>query len=304
MDQELQQQLQRVLSALEKLLPTPAAEVQWQSATAAVWRRQGLSGHLEAVNDSPELALDDLLGIDRQKSTLIENTRQFIAGFPSSNVLLWGTRGTGKSSLVRAILNTYAAEGLRLIQVDKADLVNLPDIVAAIRHQPYRFIVFADDVSFETGESSYKILKSALDGSVYAPPENMLIYVTSNRRHLLPEYESDNRGAMMVNNEIHHGESIEEKISLSNRFPLWVGFHPFTQDQYLDVARRWTERVAANYGHLFDWSADVAREAVDWSHVKGDKSGRTAWQFANQWVGRAMLQSGRPQLSPRTQKQH
>jgi len=286
---ELEQLLQRVLTAVEGLLPKPVSPVDWSVAKAAVWRRHAMSGHLEAVEDGAGMELDDLLGIDRQKEAVVENTQQFLAGFPANNILLWGTRGTGKSSLVKAILTACSGQGLRLVQVDKSDLVNLPDIVEAIRGEPYRFIIFADDVSFETGESSYKVLKSALDGSVYAPPGNVLIYVTSNRRHLLPEYESDNRGAMMVNNEIHHGETVEEKISLSNRFALWVGFHPFTQDQYVDVARQWTEKVAASYGFIFDWTNDIAKEAIDWSHVKGDKSGRTAWQFANQWVGRAML---------------
>jgi len=297
MDHELQQQLKRVLTAVEKLLPKAAAPVDWKSASAAVWRRHAMSGHLEPVHEGPVVQLDDLLGIDRQKETLVANTRQFLAGFPANNVLLWGTRGTGKSSLVKAILNTYAGDGLRLLQVDKNDLVNLPDIIDEIRREPYRFILFADDVSFETGESGYKVLKSALDGSVYAPPENVLIYVTSNRRHLLPEYESDNRGAMMVNNEIHHGESVEEKISLSNRFALWVGFHPFTQDQFVEVARLWTERLASKNSFGVEWTKELAKEAIDWSHVKGDKSGRTAWQFANQWVGRAMLKKSVEQLN-------
>jgi predicted AAA+ superfamily ATPase len=291
MDKELEVQLKRVLAAVEKLLPSPVKSVDWRSTIAAVWRKHALSGHLEAADGGTRIDLDDLLGIDRQKELLEENTRQFLAGFPANNVLLWGTRGTGKSSIVRALLHTYADKGLRLLQVDKSDLASLPDIVDAIRDEPYRFIIFADDVSFETGESGYKILKSALDGSVYAPPKNILIYVTSNRRHLLPEYESDNRGAMMVNNEIHHGESVEEKISLSNRFALWVGFHPFTQDQYVEVARLWTERVATDNGFTFTWTSDIAKEAIDWSHVKGDKSGRTAWQFATQWVGRSMLRN-------------
>lgn len=289
MDRELELQLKSVLTSIERLLPRPVKPVDWSVSRAAVWRRHAMSGHLEGVDDGAVMQLEDLLGIERQKEVLVENTRQFLAGFPANNVLLWGTRGTGKSSLVRAILHAYADRGLRVVQVDKSDLVNLPDIVDAIKGEPYRFIIFADDVSFETGESSYKMLKSALDGSVYAPPENAIIYVTSNRRHLLPEYESDNRGAMLMNNEIHHGEAVEEKISLSGRFGLWVGFHPFTQEQYVEVCRLWVKRLCEYHGVTVAWSDDIAKEAVDWSHVKGDRSGRISWQFANQWVGRMML---------------
>lgn len=289
MDQELTLQLKRVLMSLECLLPRPIPPVDWRESFAAGWRRQALSGYLEAVRGGQVMNLDDLLGIEMQKDVVVENTRQFLAGYPTNNILLWGTRGTGKSSLVRALLQAYAGQGLRVVQVDKDDLINLPDIVDKIRNEPYRFIIFADDVSFETGESSYKMLKSVLDGSVYSLPENVLIYVTSNRRHLLPEYESDNRGAMLVNNEIQHGESVEEKISLSGRFGLWVGFHPFTQEQYVEVVRLWVERLCGQNGVRMEWNAGIAKEAVDWSHVKGDRSGRIAWQFANQWVGRRLL---------------
>lgn len=289
LDEELKTQLQRVLTAVEQLLPRPVAPLDWSTCLAANWRRRSFSGFLDPIMSFASMSLDDLLGIDRQKQVVEENTRQFLAGYPANNILLWGTRGTGKSSLVRALLQAYAPRGLRVVQVDKSDLVNLPDIVDQIRNEPYRFIVFADDVSFETGESSYKVLKSALDGAVYAPPENVLIYVTSNRRHLLPEYESDNRGAMMVNNEIHHGESVEEKISLSGRFGLWVGFHPFTQDQYVEVTRQWLERLCKQNNCQFVWNKDVEKEAIDWSHAKGDRSGRISWQFATQWVGRTLL---------------
>jgi len=223
----------------------------------------------------------------------VENTRQFLAGFPANNTLLWGTRGTGKSSLVRALLHGFAPQGLRVIQVDKDDLVHLPAIVDEIKRQPYRFILFSDDVSFETGESSYKMLKSALDGSVYAPPENVLIYVTSNRRHLLPEYETDNRGAMLVNNEIHHGESVEEKISLSGRFGLWVGFHPFSQDQFIEVAQQWVERLCERSDSSLSWNEDAHQAAILWGRQKGDNSGRIALQFANQWVGSMLLRQGK-----------
>jgi predicted AAA+ superfamily ATPase len=289
MDPELTAQLRRVLASLEQMLPKPVAKVDWSSCHAANWRRHSLAGFLEPVPGVEGITLDDLLGIERQKQMVEENTRQFLAGFPANNILLWGTRGTGKSSLIRAILNRYASEGLRVIQVDKSDLVHLPDIVDQIKAEPFRFIIFSDDVSFVEGESSYKMLKSALDGSVYAPPENVLIYITSNRRHLLPEYESDNRGAMMVNGEIHHGEAIEEKISLSGRFGLWVSFHGFSQDQYLEVVRQWVAKLAAKCGANVPWTPEAREEAINWSQKKGDRSGRIAYQFASHWVGQCLL---------------
>lgn len=289
LDPELVDQLKRMLDAVEQLLPKPIPRVDWREVHAANWHRRAASGYFDPVPEIESMQLDDLLGIDEQKQVVEQNTRQFLAGYPANNVLLWGTRGTGKSSLVRALLHAYAGQGLRVIQVDKDDLVHLPEMVEMIKREPYRFILFSDDVSFETGESSYKMLKSALDGSVYAPPDNVLIYVTSNRRHLLPEYESDNRGAMLVNNEIHHGEAVEEKISLSGRFGLWVGFHPFSQDQFLEVARQWVERLAGQRGLLHPWDEEARLAAVRWCRQKGDNSGRIALQFANQWVGSLLL---------------
>jgi hypothetical protein len=176
--------------------------------------------------------------------------------------------------------------------VDKDDLIHLPAIVDEVKNQPYKFIIFSDDVSFEVGESSYKMLKSALDGSVYAPPENVLIYVTSNRRHLIPEYESDNRGAMMAEGEIHHGEAVEEKISLSGRFGLWVSFHPFSQDKYLEVVQQWLGKLAAKSSASIEWTKEARDEAILWSQKKGDRSGRIAFQFASHWVGQQLLRSG------------
>jgi uncharacterized protein len=289
LDNDMVEQLRRVLDAVEQVLPKPVPRIDWAATHAANWRRRGSGGYLDPVPEIEAFHLDDLLGIDVQKKQVVENTRQFLAGYPANNTLLWGTRGTGKSSLVRALLHSYAPQGVRVIQVDKDDLVHLPAIVDEIKRQPYRFILFSDDVSFETGESSYKMLKSALDGSVYAPPENVLIYVTSNRRHLLPEYESDNRGAMLVNNEIHHGETVEEKISLSGRFGLWIGFHPFSQDQFLEVARQWVERLCERSGSDLRWNEEARQAAILWSRQKGDNSGRIALQFANSWVGSMLL---------------
>jgi predicted AAA+ superfamily ATPase len=293
LDPELTAQLKRVLAALEPLLPAPVEKIDWSTCHAANWRRTHFAGTLEPVPSIEAIHLDDLIGIEAQKKVLEENTRQFLAGLPANNALLWGTRGTGKSSVVRALLHAYADRGLRIIQVDKDDLVSLPAIGDAVKREPYKFVVFSDDLSFESTDPSYKVLKSALDGAVYAMPDNVLIYVTSNRRHLVAEYESDNRGAMMVEGEIHHGEAVEEKMSLSGRFGLWVAFHPFSQELYVDVARRWAERLAGGLGETLPWTAEAADEAILWSQKKGDRSGRIAWQFACDWVGRsAMAQRG------------
>jgi len=289
LDPELSEQLKRVLAALEPLLPKPVEKIDWATCHAANWHRSTFSGTMEPVPSIEGIHLDDLLGIEPQKQIVEENTRQFLAGLPANNTLLWGTRGTGKSSLVRALLHAFAHQGLRIIQVDKDDLVSLPAIVEQLKAQPFKFIVFSDDLSFESGDASYKVLKSALDGSVYALPENVLIYVTSNRRHLVPEYESDNRGAMLVEGEVHHGEAAEEKISLSGRFGLWVAFHPFSQDLYLDVVRRWVQKLGKKVGVGLDFSREAEAEAILWSQKKGDRSGRIAYQFACDWVGRTVM---------------
>ncbi len=293
LDPDLTERLKRVLTQLEPLLPRPAQQIDWATCHAANWHRSAFAGTMEPVPNIEAMHLDDLLGIEAQKRMLEENTRQFLAGLPANNALLWGTRGTGKSSLVRALLHTYAAQGLRIVQVDKDDLVSLPAIGDELKDRPYRFVVFSDDLSFESGDPGYKVLKSALDGAVYALPENVLIYVTSNRRHLVPEYESDNRGAMMVEGEIHHGEAVEEKMSLSGRFGLWVAFHPFSQDLYLDVVRRWVDKLARKTGLHLDFTREAESEAVLWSQKKGDRSGRIAYQFACDWVGRTAMEKRR-----------
>lgn len=289
MDKDLIDQLRRVLASVEQILPRAIPEIDWQHCLAANWRRHSLAGYLEPPPNLDPILLPELVGIDEQKRIVEENTRQFLQGFPANNVLLWGSRGTGKSSVVRALLNTYASEGLRIIQVDKDDLVCLPDIFSFIQHQPFRFLIFCDDLSFEPGEKSYKILKSALDGSVYSAPENTLIYVTSNRRHLLPEYQTDNLGVKLVNNEIQYGEGIEEKISLSDRFGLWISFRVFSQDQYLRVVQQCIEGLAARHGISLAWTKETENAAIAWSHEKTKRCGRTALQFARRWVGTNLL---------------
>lgn len=291
-DEDLKGQLRRVLASVEQLLPKAIGEIDWSRSIAANWRRHSFAGYLEPVDEVEPVTLDDLLGIDKQKQILDDNTRQFVKGYPSNNVLLWGTRGTGKSTLVRALLNKYAEQGLRIIQVDKDDLVYLPDIFSAIKGQDYRFILLCDDLSFESGESSYKMLKSALDGSVYAAPEQVRFYVTSNRRYLLPEYETDNLGFKMVNNELHAGEGVEEKSSLADRFGLWVPFHLFSQDQYLELVQQIVARLASESRISVEWNEELRQAALKWSHDKSKRCGRTALQFSRYWVGQKLLKRG------------
>ena len=286
---EVVEQLERVLSAVEQLLPKAIVPIDWREAPAANWRRHSFAGYLEAIEDIDETDLDDLVGIDGQKKVLEKNTRQFIKGYPANNVLLWGSRGTGKSSVVRALLNKYADSGLRIVQVDKHDLDHLPDIFAQIGKLSYRYIILCDDLSFEPDDPGYKILKSVLDGSVYASPKNVLIYVTSNRRHLLPEFHTDNLGAKMVHNEIHHGEAVEEKISLSDRFGLWLSFYVFKQDLYLEIVQKTIARLCLENQVEPQWNDEMARAAIKWSHEKSKRCGRTALQFARHWLGQYML---------------
>ena len=286
---EVVEQLERVLSSVEQLLPKAIEPIDWGETPAANWRRHSFAGYLEAIEGIDETDLDDLVGIDRQKKVLEKNTRQFLKGYPANNVLLWGSRGTGKSSVVRALLNKYADSGLRIIQVDKHDLDYLPDIFAQIGKLPYRYIILCDDLSFEPDDPGYKILKSVLDGSVYASPKNVLIYVTSNRRHLLPEFHTDNLGAKMVHNEIHHGEAVEEKISLSDRFGLWLSFYVFKQDLYLEIVQKTIARLCLENQVEPQWNDEMARAAIKWSHEKSKRCGRTALQFARHWLGQHML---------------
>jgi predicted AAA+ superfamily ATPase len=272
-----------LIARLESILPQPLGAPDWGASIAFRYRKRGAHGVLEPVRHLAPIRLEDLQQIDEQKAKIQRNTERFVRGLPANNVLLTGARGTGKSSLIKACLNAYADQGLRLIEVDKADLTDLPDIVDVVASRPERFIVFCDDLSFEEGESGYKALKSMLDGSVAAASPNVLIYATSNRRHLLPEYLRENLTATHTDDgEIHPGEAVEEKISLSERFGLWVSFYPFSQDEYLAVVRQWLR----HYG-VDDAAIEAARpQALVWALERGSRSGRVAYQFARDYVGR------------------
>lgn len=285
----LRDRIETLLDRLEPLLPCPPAPVNWTDVGAALWRRDGQRTWLEAVTTLPATRLDDVLGVDRQKTQVVNNTRQFVRGLPANNVLLTGSRGTGKSSLIQALLNGFRDQGLRLIQVDKSDLADLLHIVAAVQNQPFRFILFCDDLSFDDRDDAYKALKSALDGGVYCPPDNILIYATSNRRHLMPDYHADSEGSRVVDTEVHHAEAVEEKVSLSDRFGLWVTFYPINQEQYLDIAEHWLRQLAARHGLAHEWNDAVQLLCVRWAGNRGNRSGRTAHQFARHWIGQRLL---------------
>lgn len=275
---------EQLITRIEAALPQPLSAPDWTASIA--WRyRKRSSGHgtLEPVRHVAAMALGELKEIDGQKDKIERNTRQFVQGKPANNVLLTGARGTGKSSLIKACLNAYAPEGLRLIEVDKADLTDLPDIVDVVSARPEKFIVFCDDLSFEEGEPGYKALKSILDGSVAAATPNVLIYATSNRRHLLPEYMADNLTyTHSEDGEVHPGEVVEEKISLSERFGLWVSFYPFSQDEYLAIAAQWLSSLGVNAQDI----AAARPQALVWALERGSRSGRVAYQFARDYAGR------------------
>ena len=285
MGDSLTPKLEALIDRLEALLP-PAVFTDW-TAPAFRWRiRHYLGarvGSLEAVQRIASIAPEDLQHVDAQKDAILRNTQQFVQGLPANNVLLTGARGTGKSSLIRACLMRFRNDGLRLVEVDKHDLVDLPDIVERIADRSERFILFCDDLSFDEGEGSYKALKAALDGSVAAASENVLIYATSNRRHLMPEYMRENLDTRyQEDGEIHPGETVEEKISLSERFGLWLSFYPFRQDDYLDIVAHWL----AHYGAEAQLIEASRTEALQFALLRGSRSGRVAVQFARDLAGR------------------
>lgn len=274
---------ERLFAKIEAVLPQPLGAPDWNASVAFRYRKRS-TGHgvLEPVRHVAQMQLDDLKEVDGQKEKIERNTAQFVKGLPSNNVLLTGARGTGKSSLVKACLHAYAEQGLRLIEMDKADLIDLPDIVDVVSGRPERFIVFCDDLSFEDGEPGYKALKSILDGSVSAAGQNVLIYATSNRRHLLPEYMRENLTYTHTDDgEVHPGEVIEEKISLSERFGLWVSFYPFSQDEYLSIVSQWLKSFGIDSA-----AAEAAHpQALVWALERGSRSGRVAYQFARDFAG-------------------
>ncbi|MEO8755072.1 MAG: ATP-binding protein [Casimicrobiaceae bacterium] len=283
-----------VLARVEALLPPPVPDPDWAKVTAARWRKRSGRGYLQAVPHPHLIRLDDLVAVDDQKHAIDRNTRQFVAGLPANNVLLTGSRGTGKSSLVKAMLAKYASKGLRLIEVDKADLTDLPDIAERIAGRRERFVVFCDDLTFDAGEAGYKTLKVMLDGSIAGGGDNVVIYATSNRRHLLPEYFSENLETKHIGEEVHPGESVEEKISLSERFGLWISFYPFTQDDYLAAFARWLAHFGVKPAVNAREGEARTREALQFALQRGSRSGRVAWQCAKDFAGSHALKSRRP----------
>lgn len=279
---------QELARRLLRLIPG-VAELDWAVNPAAIWQADFWGGRFVAHPDLDDIVLDDLLNIDAQKAELELNTRQFLSGAPANNVLLWGARGTGKSSLIHALVNAFRNDGLRLIEVNKTRLINLSEIVHRLRAEPFKFIIFCDDLSFEADDASFKELKSALEGSMFKSSANILIYATSNRRHLLPEYMADNERASFVEGELHQSEAVEEKISLSDRFGLWLSFYPFKQDAYIDIVKHWLKKLSRAHGVKVTWNDDVRAAALRWALARGVRSGRTAQHFARHWVGKQML---------------
>ena len=276
-----------LLTRVEEFLPMASPKPDW-SALAWRWQHNNGRGYLEAVPHPHQIKLEDLKNVDEQKKTIELNTEQFVRGFTANNVLLTGARGTGKSSLVKALLSRFSKDGLRIVEVDKLDLVDLPKITSFLRTRDERFIVFCDDLSFEAGEAGYKALKVVLDGSVSVTSDNILVYATSNRRHLMPEYMAENLETRHIGEEIRPGEATEEKISLSDRFGIWLSFYSFDQDEYMTIVQQWLQ----HYG-IKKFTDDIRGAALQWALARGSRSGRSAHQFARDYAGRFALSSKR-----------
>ena len=273
---------EQLLERIEPLLPPAEAAPDWDAATAFRWRRRAGQGWLEPIPAATRVELRHLRGIERQKETLVRNTRQHLAGLPANNALLWGARGTGKSSLIQALHTAYAEQGLRLIAIEPEHLTDLPGLLPLLGQRPERFIIFCDDLSFDASDQHYRALKAVLDGSLTSSAENALLYATSNRRHLVPEHMADNRQAHLSGGELHHGDGVEERISLSERFGVRLSFHPFAQERYLEIVRGWIEYL----GGRIDGDTETTRQAaLAYALDRGSRSGRVAWQFARDWVG-------------------
>lgn len=268
-----------VLQRLDAILPPLAQEPDW-TAVAYRWHKLGNKGILESLPHPHTFSLDCLAAVDEQRRQLVRNTEQFLAGRPANNVLMTGARGTGKSSLVKALLHQYADQGLRLVEVDKSDLLTLPALLSLLTARPEKYILFCDDLSFEDGDDAYKALKTTLDGGLSQRCDNVLVYATSNRRHLMPEYMADNVAHTNNGGEVHPQEAVEEKVSLSDRFGLWLSFYPFDQNAYLQAVQNWLEEAGLNLDET------ARRAALNWSQSRGSRSGRVAWQFVCDWAGR------------------
>lgn len=277
------QQLLSVLNRLDAWLPPECVEPDWENTITFRWQKVGFKGILLPLPTPHTFPLKRLAAIDSQMKRLLNNTQQFLLGYPANNVLLSGARGTGKSSLIKALLHEYAQQGLRLIEVDKSDLQTLPELLSILAHRPEKFIVFCDDLSFENGEEGYKALKTALDGGLAKRADNVLVYATSNRRHLMPEYLDENMGEINHRGEVHPKEAIEEKVSLSDRFGLWLSFYPFSQEEYLLAVKSWLSDFE------LAWNEEVQQAALNWAQMRGNRSGRTAYQFVCDWAGQQQL---------------
>ena len=287
---EFLQRANRMLQHIEPLVPKPAEVIDWTQLYAASWQRKGNHSFFRPIPLGADIRLADLLGVEQQREQLLRNTQQFMRGFPANHALLWGARGTGKSSIVRAVLAEYAEQGLRLIEVERNELADLPFIVESLAGLPQHFIVFCDDLSFEAGESDYRILKSVLDGSLERAPDNVLLYATSNRRHLLPEQHSDNQHWQHGDGgELHPSEAVEDKIALLDRFGLWLSFYHFSQEHYLDVVQHWIAEYARPTQLAWQFKEEDAKQAISWALARGNRNGRCAAQFAKQWVGLQLL---------------